>query len=123
MSEGAVDSFQGSKQSSCSTSRVASPVVFTAATVALYHAHKEDQYQDRVLLGGITLGTIIGMGIGRDLYDTIMKIMPWTILLSLLCSICLHKLLNKKHRGRWRSLGSGSDNSEGSQCKNSGRRV
>lgn len=66
------------------------PIAFTAAMTILCHVHKSDQHQSQFVFAGITTGVVAGMAMERDLRSTLLKALPWTILLSLLLSIVFH---------------------------------
>lgn len=86
----------------CTMDTVLSSLAFTASTTLLYHFNKSDQYQDHFLFGGITLGLVAGLAIGRNLAEIMLKIFPWTILASLVCSILFHRAVAwNKERGPW----------------------
>jgi hypothetical protein len=72
---------------------IVSSIAFTIASTVIYHINIDHQYQDRFLFAGITSGVGIGFILGEGLQTAILKIMPWTIMLALMCSIILHALL------------------------------
>lgn len=61
-------------------------VAFTVASTVLYHLNSGDQAQDRFLFGGVTSGLAIGIGKGNNIQETILSVLPWTILFSLAAS-------------------------------------
>ncbi|KAF1961251.1 hypothetical protein CC80DRAFT_500547 [Byssothecium circinans] len=71
---------------------IASTLVFTAAATMINHMYHKDRYKDWFLFGGIVAGGVGGMGCRGDLREVILKIMPWTITVALLCSIAFHKV-------------------------------
>lgn len=68
---------------------VLSLVVFTTATTTIYHVTPRHRFQDHFLLVGFILGAVIGMVI-RDMEDMLLRVLPWTILASLMFSIVVH---------------------------------
>jgi hypothetical protein len=77
----------------CGGHTIASAFTFAAAATALHHLHHEDPYQDSFLFGGMTSGIGVGLCLGKGLEDTIFMVLPWGILIGLLCSIVMHKLV------------------------------
>jgi hypothetical protein len=92
----------------CGGHTIASAFAFTAAATALHHLHLEDAYQDNFLFCGMTSGIGIGLCLGKGLEDTIFKVLPWGILIGLLCSIVMHKLAGH-HKDHTRCRGHISD--------------
>jgi MFS family permease len=72
---------------------IVSSIAFTIASTIIYRINIDHRYQDRFLFGGITSGVGIGFILGGGLQTAILKVMPWTIMLALMCSIILHALL------------------------------
>ena len=71
--------------------------VFTAATRAIYRLNKQHQRQDYSVLCGIVFGTIAGMAVHRDLQSTMLKAVPWAILVALLAYTVVCKVWTSKN--------------------------
>ena len=72
---------------------IVSTIVFTAATTALHHLNRDDPYQDCFLFAGMTSGIGVGICLGSNIENTMLKVLPWAILMALLCSTILHQFL------------------------------
>lgn len=82
--------------------KVISCIIFGSSTTALYQIYSEDARQDSYIFGGFGLGIIIGLVAEQDLQSVLLKILPWTILLSMLFSILGHRLLHlEKNKERF----------------------
>lgn len=68
-------------------------IVYTIATTTVYHLNRRHCQQSLFVLCGIAIGGFFGMIRHKDLQDTMMKVMPWTILASLLSSQVMHGIL------------------------------
>jgi len=75
---------------SCAGHTIISTIAFTAAATAIYHIKRGVPYQEYFMFAGMTLGVGIGLCTGKGLEDTIFKVLPWAILVALLCSCMLH---------------------------------
>jgi hypothetical protein len=82
---------------SCATHTITSAVVFTAAVTAIHHLNRDNPHQDRFLFAGLVLGCGIGMSLSEGLEHTILKVLPWAIMMGLLCSIALRGVCGHKH--------------------------
>ena len=65
-------------------------VVFTCSATYQYRLHSEDENQDYYLLGGISASIGIGLSLGFTFEDSLVGILPWGIMLSLLASSLVH---------------------------------
>jgi hypothetical protein len=72
---------------------IVSSIAFTIASTVIYRINIDHQYQNRFLFAGITSGVGMGFVLGGGLQMAILRVMPWTIILALMCSIILHALL------------------------------
>lgn len=63
---------------------------FTLSIFGLHHLNRRHQYQDHSLVCGIFGGICVGFGSGWDLKETILLIIPWTLLLCLCMSSLMH---------------------------------
>jgi hypothetical protein len=70
----------------CAHHTIADALIYSIATTILWHINRQDRFQDSFLFGGITSGIGIGLATQRDIYDILVTVMPWTILLSLAAS-------------------------------------
>lgn len=78
----------------CGRHTIVSTIVFTAAATTVHHLRREDCYQDVYLFASITCGVGIGLCLGNNLHDMMFSILPWAILMGLLCSILIHRFWN-----------------------------
>jgi hypothetical protein len=83
----------------CTSHTVVSAIAFTAATTTIHHLNRHHKYQDCCLFAGITLGIGIGLSACRDLEGALLKALPWGILVGLLCSMVLHRVLQRNDVG------------------------
>jgi hypothetical protein len=72
---------------------IISCIAFTIAATSIYRINIFHLYQDHFLFAGITSGVGIGFIFGGGLQAAIFTVMPWMIMLSLLCSIIFHAYL------------------------------
>ncbi|KAF2186599.1 hypothetical protein K469DRAFT_706594 [Zopfia rhizophila CBS 207.26] len=64
---------------------------FTMFTTCFFYVQRSDHFQDHFLLTGITCGVIGGLSGGVELLTTMLSIMPWTIISSLVISDIAHR--------------------------------
>lgn len=58
---------------------------YTGCTTVLYRSGR-NKHQDTWLIGGICGVVIMALGFGNDFEEILLKILPWTVLISLICS-------------------------------------
>jgi hypothetical protein len=85
----------------CSTHKVMAAVAFTAATTAIHHLNRHHRYQDCCLFTGITAGIVAGLAKSWssercNVYEAGAKLLTWSILAGLLCSMIIHRLQSRK---------------------------
>jgi hypothetical protein len=79
---------------------------FTISTLCFYHLNSQDEFQDYAIFLGLIGGVAIGFGIGKGLEETLLLVIPWTLLLSLVMSGIGHGFMRHWTRTRTRSLSS-----------------
>lgn len=60
--------------------------VYTGCATALYRNGNGCKYRDVWVISGICGGMILGLCLGRELENILLQILPWTVLISLICS-------------------------------------
>lgn len=68
--------------------------VFTVATRTIYGFNRQHPYQDLAVLGSIVFGAFAGMALYRDLQNTMLKAVPWAILMALLVDTIVNRTVS-----------------------------
>jgi hypothetical protein len=76
----------------------ASTIAFFTASTVIYRINVGDRCQDHFLLAGISSGVTSGFILGGGLHTVILNVMPWTVMLSLLCSMIYHRIAELTQR-------------------------
>jgi hypothetical protein len=79
-------------------SDIASLIIFTVATTCLFHLNARDQHQHLFYLSGLISGIFLGFALRLDLIDILLRVTPWTILLSLCTSRVTHCIMRPFER-------------------------
>jgi hypothetical protein len=74
------------------TSLLCAAGYITSITI-LYRSNPLHRYQDHWLVFGVLVAWAVGLPIGMSFNDTILKVLPWTVLGSLLGSGLMHAVL------------------------------
>jgi hypothetical protein len=88
---GAEKPLEMSSATSASHTAISTLAFFIASTV-IYRINQHDRWQDHFILAGITSGVASSFLCGGGLHSAILQFMPWTVILSLLCSIVCHRI-------------------------------
>lgn len=68
-------------------------VGFTVCIACICRSNSDDKYQDHWLVFAIVVGVASGILMGMSLQDAALKILPWTVIVSLLGSAVMHAML------------------------------
>lgn len=72
---------------------------YTCGTTLLYR-NGRCKYRDAWLISGILGGMILGLGLGREFEEVLLHVLPWTVLMSLICcAACSDCILDNRQGG------------------------
>jgi hypothetical protein len=90
---GCCQSWHGGGTSTQLATKLLSAVGFTACIACICRSSPDHKYQDHWLVFAIVVGVASGILMGMSLQEAVLKILPWTIIVSLLGSAIMHAML------------------------------